>query len=245
MRTSHPEWIPFWVAAVVFLACTAAAAQANKSTIQAGTRVETHSDANNPDDYAYNIVSVTRHLQGKTMGNVYYVYKHNLDRNSAGGHIAGVNVMRVFDPKTFASLGYSYNVFEESTALAQRSDRDRLRFGLYRTVYQRPGSARIMGFTIYNTQTDWSESRTLDLGFMYDQPITPHWSMNSMIKYSQAYGLIDTHVYNQYKMSFTFKMDDSTDLDIGYLFVDKTYSTAAGTTDDDHVFRAGIMYRYR
>ena len=235
----------FACAAAVVLITGAAHAQTQKAIVQMGMRLETHTDRDSSDDYVMNVVSITQHLERNIAGSIYYLYKFNLDRGSTGGHAVGANLIQMFSAKNFATLGYSYTMNEKNSNLTSETSRDRFRLGYYHKLHETERGNRVLGFLAYNTQTDWSESRTIDVGVAYKQPVTPHWTANTTFKYTQGLGAMDTHLYDQYQFDFSYKLCDDTDLSLGYLFVDKQFTTPAGDPDDDDVFRMSVMRRYK
>lgn len=232
----------FVVAALLVPA--AARARESKSIIHYGMRLETHTDRDSPDDYTLNMVSITRHLENKLAGSVYGIYKYNMDRGATGGFALGVNLVSVCSDKQFVTMGFTHTINEEDSVRTARTDRDRLRLGLYRTLHRTKRGNSVQAFAAYNTQTDWSESRTLDFGFSYKQPTTPHWTAHAAFRYTQGLGQLDAHLYDQYEAGATYRLAPNADVLIGYLFVDKAYTTPAGAPDNDSVLRLGVTYRY-
>ncbi|MFH1539579.1 MAG: hypothetical protein ABIH66_11505 [bacterium] len=225
----------------------AGSAPAQKPIYSVGVQLETHSDQDSPDDYIYNIVSVTKQLQGRVIGQVHYLYKYNTDKGSTGGNAAGFNLIRIFSKRSIGILGYTHTSNYTGGTRSFKSDRDRWRLGYYYKIEQKADGRRLLFTTAYNTQTDWSESQTLDLGFSYHHPFSSRWSGDAGLKYTHAFSNVDMHIYNQFPINFTYKAAKDTDINLGYLFVDKTFSVPASSIqpDDDHVFRLGVKYTYK
>lgn len=231
-------------AALALVFCGAARAQESKSIIHYGMRLETHTDRDSPDDYTLNMVSITRHLENRVAGSVFAIYKYNMDSGATGGFAMGVNLVSVCSENQFMTMGYTHTINDKDSTRTQRTDRDRLRLGLYRTLRRTKRGNIVQAFAAYNTQTDWSESRTLDFGFSYKQPTTPHWTALAAVRYTQGLGQLDAHLYDQYEAGLTYKLAPNAEAMLGYLFVDKAYTTPAGAPDNDNVFRLGVTYRY-
>ncbi len=222
---------------------TARAGTETGPTIQFGTRYETHSDKDNPDDYLYSFISLTGLLEEQLTASVYYIFKHNLDYEDTGGQAFGVNLIQRFTPKTVAVFGYSYTENEPSTTRAFSTDRDRLRLAVYRNIRSRAANRSLFAFSSINTQTDWSESQTLDVGLLYKYKFNERLLCDTSFKYTEALSDLDLHIYNQSSLDLSYKLNTRADLQIGYIFIDKTFTTPGGEPDDDNVFRVGVVYK--
>lgn len=218
-----------------------AGAQPGKSIVQYGLRLETHSDKNSPDDYLMTLLSVTRSLDQRVVGNVFYLFRENLDTGNEGGHAAGFNLSRAVTGKSMVFTGYMFNQQEPTSTRTFRITRDRFRFGWNYLLRECADGNRITAGLTYNTQTDWSETRTLDAGVSLRRPLSDRWTADAGYKYTYAYGL-NLHVYNQWNLSFSWKWAPDTRVDVGFLLVEKTYSglTAALQPDDDLMMRLGV-----
>mgnify|MGYP005850565659 CR=1 FL=1 len=227
--------------------CIPARAQMGPPVLQSVLRIETHSDENNPDDYVYKMLSLSRQLEGGVIGNVFYVYKHNLDEGNLGGHIGGVNIIKMFSDETMLMMGYSYNKIEERSRSIDNYDRDRWLLGLHHFAYKSADGNRLTLSTVYSSQTDWSESRSVDFGLAYKAMLSHDWSARMGYKYTHGLGSADTHLLNQWNLDFTWKINKAMAFDLGYLYVDKVFSVPApgAQPEDDHVVRAGLKYTYK
>lgn len=208
---------------------------------------EAHSDQNNPDDYVYNVVSVTQHLEGGVLGSVFYMHKHNLETEDDGGQAVGANVVKMFSSRTYALVGLMYSINEADSTIGSRTDGDRIRVGLFHKAYESGERNYLMVNIVYNTQTDWSEDRTLDLGVSYRHQLSDHWLAEVGYKYTHVLGSLDIHFNDQWDANLTYKLNDTTDLNIGYLLVDKMYTGPVTTVipEDDNVFRTSLRYRFK
>jgi opacity protein-like surface antigen len=219
--------------------------QGRAGTIQFGTLYESHSDINNPDDYISTIFSITRPLDDSNIVGLLAMYRHNTETGSTGGHSAGVNVMHVFSPRSFALVGYTYTMNDADSTLPIRTDRDRFRIGYFHKLHETKDRDYVLLTVLYNTQTDWSESKTLDAGLSYGAVLSPRLSADLGYRYTRALGDLDMHIYDQWDARLAYKLSRDTSLNIGCLFVNKTYTVPepGDQPDDDLVFQAGLMYR--
>jgi len=235
------------LAALLLLSAPAACSGDVPDILQFGSRLETHSDADSPDDYIYNSLSLTKHLEDKVIANVFYVNKFNLETNNSGGHSAGINLISTLCPRSFGLLNYTYTLNEADSTRAFRVDRDRFRAGYFRKLHQSRGGTRVTASFVFNTQTDLSESRTLDAGLAWHRPFTPHWASDTEYKYTRSFGAVDGHVFNQWGLKLTFKASKRTDYDLGYLFVDKVFDVPGSNLEpyDDNILRAGVTHRIK
>jgi hypothetical protein len=239
--------VPVIVVLALLAAALPARAQMGPPVLQSVLRIETHSDSNNPDDYVYKMISLSRQLEGGVIGNVFYVYKHNLEESNSGGHIAGVNIIKMFSDETMFMFGYSYNKTDERSLGADNYDKDRWVLGLHYFPIKDERGNRLTLSSVYNTQTDWSESRAIDFGIAYKAVFSDDWSARMGYKYTHGLGAVDTHLLNQWNIDFSWKLNKLMTLDFGYLFVDKVFSVPApgAQPEDDNVFRMGLKYSYK
>ena len=224
-----------------------ARAQMGPPVLQSVLRIETHSDKDSPDDYVYKMISLSRKLEGGVIGNVFYVYKHNMEVENTGGHIAGVNVIKMFSDQTMLMMGYSYNKVEERSRGPVNYDSDRWLLGVHYFPYKDENGNRVNLSAVYNTVTDWSENRSIDYGVGYRAALGSNWSARMGYKFTQGFGDADTHLLNQWNLDFSYKASEELALDLGYLFVDKVFSVPSpgAEPDDDSVLRAGLKYTYK
>jgi hypothetical protein len=231
-------------APAIFTASLQAGAFAlDMAVVEFGSRLETHSDADSPDDYVYNYVTATKHLEGNLAANLFYLYAANLETNASGGWAAGVNLVKALGGKSFALFGYTHTADDKQSRRAFKIDRDRLRLALHRKLRESSHGGKLFALASFNTQTDWAESQTIDAGVSYSHPLTTHWTSDSFFKYTYALGGIDLHVYNQWQFKFSFKANKTTTWDVTYLFVDKTFSALNVQPDNDNVLQFGIVRR--
>lgn len=238
--------LPVIVALALAASALPARAQMGPPVMQSVLRVETHSDSASPDDYIFKMISVSRQLEGGVIGNVFYVYKHNIDEANTGGHIAGVNIIKMFSDETMFMFGYSYNKIDERSSGLRNTDRDRWVLGLHHFPYKDERGNRITLSSVYNTQTDWSESRAIDFGIAYKAMLGDKWSARMGYKYTHGLGAVDTHLLNQWNLDFSWDISKRWSVDLGYLFVDKVFTVPApgAQPEDDHVVRTGLKYTY-
>ena len=234
-------------AAVLLLPISAAHAKMGPPIAQSILRLETHSDSGNPDDYLTHTFTYSRQLEGRVIGNVYYTYKQNLDEHNVGGNSLGVNVTKVFSDEAMFTLGYAFTDYEQTTRRRYDYDRDRLLLALHYIPWRTDHNAKILLGLVFSTQTDWVNSKSLDVGLSYKTPLSKYWKMDLGYKYTHGYGTASGHLLNQYNIDFSFNTSKKTAIDVGYLFVDKVYSAtpAVGTSDDDSIVRAGVRYTYQ
>ncbi|HOP08416.1 MAG TPA: hypothetical protein PLF13_14155 [candidate division Zixibacteria bacterium] len=246
----HCLMSPLILLAVILMTTTIVQAEpppAARPIITLTSMYESHSDENNPDNYVYNVVSITRHLEGGVLGSVFYMHKQNLETNDEGGQAAGANVIKMFSSSSYALVGFTYAINEVDSTLATRTDNDRVRIGYYHKVYERAERSHLLLSAVYNTQTDWSESRTVDFGIAYRHGVASRWAAVIGYKYTRAVGDLDMHVFDQWSADITYRMNDTTDLNAGYLLVDKLFTGPAPglEPEDDRVFRAALRYRFK
>ena len=232
-------------AAIFFPAVCQAKAKTSPAIAHSMIRLEMHDDPGNPDDYIYKMFSVTKQLENRVIGNVYYIYKHNLETNGTGGHVAGANVMRTFGSRVLATLGYYYTVTERTSVNPDKTDKDRFLLAVNYTPYKTKAGSRINLSSSYNTQTDFVESKTIDAGISYTAAITKRLSATAGYKYNYVLSGIDMHLLDIWNADISYKASKKTTIDAGYMFVDKVFDVPAGVVvEDDNIFRLGVKYRY-
>jgi hypothetical protein len=208
-------------------------------------RVETHSDRDNPDNYLYKMFSVGKQLEGRVMGNVYYIYKQNLSRHHTGGYAVGVNISRSMSKQMLFTMGYAYLSNEPTTTRNLGYDTDRFNLGLYFTPLRKKDGSRLLFSSVFNTQTDLSDNKTIDFGAAYKAALSDDFSADMGYKYTW---LIDpnSHLFNQWNIDLSYAASKRTSIDAGYMLLDKTYNASGAATvpDNDNVFRLGVKYSY-
>lgn len=250
-RASHREWIMkstvIWIAMLTVMFSVASSAAPSKvapAVAHSVLRFESHSDAANPDDYMNVGVMYSGQLEGRVIGNVFYMYKQNMTDGNVGGWAAGANVVRVMSGDTHLTLGYSYRQYNTSENRPVSYDSDRITLGLHHTL-ARSSAGQLYTAAVFNTETDWSASKTLDLGLGYRAHLSRTFDADLGYKYTAGSGDLDGHLFNQYNLDLSLKTSPHATLEVGYLFVDKLYEIAAGVEpDDDEVLIMGMKYKH-
>lgn len=236
-----------WLIVLPVMMCAAAAAAPSKigpAVANSVIRFESHSDDGNPDDYLNIGLMYSAQLEGRVIGNVFYMFKQNMTDDNVGGWAAGANVVRVMSPDTYLTIGYSYHQYNSSMNRTLGYDSDRFTLGLHH-ILSRASAGQLHTSAVFNTETDWATSKTLDVGLGYRAQLGRELSADIGYKYTAGFGVLDGHLFNQYNLDFSLKSSPRATIDVGYLFVDKMFVYSNGVRpDDDQVLSVGMKYKH-
>ncbi|MEW5947236.1 MAG: hypothetical protein AB1742_13660 [bacterium] len=209
-------------------------------------RFETHSDETSTaggtdDDFIYHMLSFTKEIRPRTMGNFFYLYRYDVDNNDYDANILGANYVRLFKSYSFSASYF----FSDDNRIAR--DQDRFLLAVNDLLHQYKNNSEWRLVSTYTTQTDWDEGQTITERLSYTFPTSDRSTLTLAYTYGYSFD-IDHQIYNQYNIAYNYTYNKQMTLMLDYLFLGKEYSYLVGgvpfTPDDDNVFRLSMMYYY-
>ena len=218
-------------------------------------RFETHSEQEAQDDYAYHILSMSRQLQNGYFGNIFWMYKYSLDENDDDANSYGINLIKKINDSLNFRMGYTFTdkprKIREGVAYPPL-DKDRFSLSVTYASSLMLFGAKLSFTTSYDTQTDWSEGRTISEKISMRKEVSSKVAVNVYYQYThnlaRTTSLSKGHFYDQYGIDIGYKLDEESKISLGYLFVNKIYEylvpgVGRVKPDDDSVVRLTYMRR--
>ena len=231
-------------------------------------RLETHTDVRRTDTtigeetFLYTLLSAYRQLDNNVFGSIYYLHKFSIDDTKTASNIGGVSVTHNWSNKWKMTYSYSYSSNPErsnsyldsiNNTSFNYSDSDRFSFSLnYKLNPVEKVRKRYSFKTTFGTSSDFSNGRTIAEKFTVTDDLTKRTDYT--IGYQVIVGLTDdpgrgvyrSHYSNQYSLDFSYKLNKTSKLVLGYFFSDNKYHGADDPTgiNDDSVFRLSYFKSY-
>ncbi|MEW6202923.1 MAG: hypothetical protein AB1546_13180 [bacterium] len=205
-------------------------------------RYESHSDANNPDDFLYTMLTASRQYQENVVGSLFYIFKQNLDENENDAHIYGITASKLLPRNTTYSLSYIFT--REDFGAGESLDDNALVLGVTGTIKKTPLYDYKVGARYTSRHADIGQ-RTTDLSLQYNYKFNP--ITTGRLSYLYTYSTtLNAHTTDQIGAALSQSLDRNRRLSLEYLFVDKTYSTPAisVTPDNDGIFRFSYLHTF-
>ncbi len=200
-------------------------------------RLESHSDKQNT--FLYNLVSVTWQTQPTIYHNISLINRYDLTEKEEDGCMFIWNIIRMFNNNFSGTIGYSFTNKPRRKG-SDKWDKDRLSL----SINFQPKIADIVNLnltTSFDTNTDWSEGRTLSqkIGSIFNF----NDALSGALSYTYAHSFnFNGHLYNQYSLLWNYKLNKKIKISAEYCLVDNTYSYADGTSpESDSIFRLSFL----
>ncbi len=239
------------VAAVMVVSGTAMASQVGPVKVSLMNRVESHSKISDSmgrfsgETFGYTMLSFSRALTKKAIGNIYYLNQYSFDESDFVTHIGGLNLVRVFNANWIGTLGYTYSSKPQRSIIATTlplDTQDRFSSTLIWNVNPKSKGLKWSSTTGYSTVTDFGEQQTINEKIDANFPIfNKRWSGN--LGYNYTYSLrSDEQLTNQFSGNLSYQLCKDMKLTFGAMFIDNTYN---GNQGDDTVGRITLLTSLR